>query len=41
MTKAVRKAIMKMSKPEHKHVKINTNENLKSYKKQRNFCSKL
>ena len=41
MTKAVRKAIMKRSEPENKHVKINTNENLKSYKKQRSFCSKL
>ena len=41
MTKALRKAIMKRSEPENKHVKINTNENLKSYKKQRNFCSKL
>ena len=33
MTKALRKAIMKRSEPENKHVKINTNENLKSYKK--------
>ena len=41
MTKALRKAIMKRSEPENKHVKINTNENLKSYKKQRNFCNKL
>ena len=41
MTKALRKAIMKRSEPENKHVKINTNENLKSYKKQRNFCRKL
>ena len=41
MTKALRKAIMKRSELESKHVKNKTNENLKSYKKQRNFCSKL
>ena len=41
MTKALRKAIMKTSKLKSKYVKNKTNENLKSYKKQRNFCSKL
>ena len=41
MTKALRKAIMKRSELESKHVKNKTNENLKSCKKQRNFCSKL
>ena len=41
MTKALRKAIMERSELENKHVKNKTNENLKSYKKQRNFCSKL
>ena len=41
MTKAFRKAIMKRSELESKYVKNKTNENLKSYKKQRNFCSKL
>ena len=41
MTKALRKAIMKRSELESKYVKNRTNENLKSYKKQRNFCSKL
>ena len=41
MTKALRKAIMKRSELESKYVKNKTNENLKSYKKQRNFCSKL
>ena len=41
MTKALRKLIMKRSELESKYVKNKTNENLKSYKKQRNFCSKL
>ena len=41
MTKALRKAIMKRSELESKFVKNKTSENLKSYKKQRNFCSKL
>ena len=41
MTKALRKAIMKRSELESKYVKNKTNENLKAYKKQRNFCSKL
>ena len=41
MTKALRKAIMKRSELESKYVKNKTNENLKSYKKQWNFCSKL
>ena len=41
MTKALRKSILKTSELESKYVKNKTNENLKSYKKQRNFCSKL
>ena len=41
MTKTLRKAIMKRSELESKYVKNKTSENLRSYKKQRNFCSKL
>ena len=41
MTKALRKAIMKRPELESKYVKNKTSENLKSYKKQRNFRSKL
>ena len=41
MRKALIKAIMKRSEIENKNAKNKTNENLKSYKKQRNFCSKL
>ena len=41
LTKALRKAIKKRSELESKYVKNKTNENLKSYKKQRNFSSKL
>ena len=41
MTKAFRKAIMKMSELEVKYVNKETNENLKSYKKQMSFRSKL
>ena len=41
MTKALSKAIMKRSELESKHVKNKTSENLKSYKNQRHFCSKL
>ena len=41
MTRALRKAIMKRSGLEIKYVKNKTNENLKSYKKQRYFCSKF
>ena len=41
MTKRLRKAIMKRSELENKYLKNRTNENLKSYEKQRNFCSKL
>ena len=37
MTKALRKAIMERSELESKYV----SEDLKYYKKQRNFCSKL
>ena len=41
MTTALRKAIMKRSKLEGKCLKNKTNENLKSHKRQINFCSKL
>ena len=41
MTKTLRKAIMKTSELEGKYVKNERNENLKSYKKQMSFCSKL
>ena len=41
MTMAPRKGIMKKSELESKYVKKKTSENLKSYKKQRNFCSEL
>ena len=41
MTKALRKSIIKTSELESKYVKNKTNEDLKSYKKQRNFSSKL
>ena len=41
MTKALRKAIMKRSELESKYVKNKKNENFNSYKKKRNFCSKL
>ena len=37
MTKALRKAIMKRSELENKYAKNKTNENLKSFKKQRKF----
>ena len=41
MAMALRKTIMKRSELEGKYVKNKTSENLKSYKKQINFCSKL
>ena len=41
MYKNLRKATMKRSQLKTKYYKINTLENLKSYKKQKNFCSKL
>ena len=41
MTKGLRKGITKRSELESKYVKNKTSGNLKSYKKQRNFCSKL
>ena len=41
MTMALRKAIMKWSELESKYLKNKTSENVKSYKKQINFCSKL
>ena len=41
MTKTLRKAIMKRTELETKYLKYRTKTNLTSYKKQRNFCSKL
>ena len=41
MTKVLRKAIMKRSELKTKYLKKNTQNNLKAYKKQRNYCSKL
>ena len=41
VTKVLRKVMMRRSDLESKYVKNKTSENLKSYKKQRNFCSKL
>ena len=41
MKKAIRKGIMKMFAVENKYVKSKIKENLKSYPKQRNVCSKL
>ena len=41
MNKYLRKCIMKRSELENKYYKNKTNENLKAYKKHKNFCSKL
>ena len=41
MTKTLRKAIMKRSELESKYYKNNTIENRNTYRKQKNFCSKL
>ena len=41
MTKTLRKAIMKRTELETKYLMMKTDINLKTYKKQRNFCSKL
>ena len=41
LEKALRKLIMKRSELGNIYVENKTKENLKSYKKQRNFCSKL
>ena len=41
MTKNLRKAIMKRSQLETKYMKNKTPDNLKLYKKHRNYCSKL
>ena len=41
MTKALRKAIMKRSELESKYLKNKSYQNMKIYKKQKNFCSKL
>ena len=40
MTKALRKAIMKRSELESKYLKNKSHQNMKIYKKQKNFCSK-
>ena len=41
MTKTLRKAVMKRSELESKYLKNKSYENIKIYKKQKNFCSKL
>ena len=41
MTKALRKAIMRRSELETKYFKLKTNDTLKAYKKQENYCSRL
>ena len=41
MTKALRKAIMRRSALETKYFKPKTNNTLKGYKKQKNYCSRL
>ena len=41
MTKALRKAIMRRSELRNKYLKKKTPESLRSYKKQKNFCSKF
>ena len=41
MAKRLRKPIMKRSELKSKYIKIETQESLKAYKKQRHFCSRL
>ena len=41
VTKALRKTIMRGSKLEKIYFKEQTNESLKAYKKQKNYCRKL
>ena len=41
MTKALRKAMMHRKRLHNKYIKSRTDENHKTYKKQRNFCVKL
>ena len=41
LTKNLRKVMMKRSQLKIKYFKTNTAESLGSYKKQKNFCSKL
>ena len=41
VTKALRKTIMRGSKLEKIYFKLQTNESLKAYKKQKNYCRKL
>ena len=41
MTKALRKAMMHRKRLHNKYIKSRTDENHKTYKKQRHFCMKL
>ena len=41
MTKALRKVIMKTSELKSKYLKNKSHQNMKIYKKQKKFCSKL
>ena len=41
VTKALKKTIMKRSKLEKIYFRKQTNESLKAYKKQKNYCSKF
>ena len=41
MTKALRKAIANRSRLENRYYKTKSDENLRAYKKQKNFCSRL
>ena len=41
MAKTLRKAIMRRSKLETKYFKLKTNDTLKAYEKQKNYCSRL
>ena len=41
MTKALRKAMMHRKKLRNRYIKSRTDENLKAFKTQRNFCVKL
>ena len=41
VTKTMRKAILKRTELQHRYFKIRSSENLKLFKRQRNFCSRL
>ena len=41
MAKTLRKAIIRTSELETKYFKLKTNDNLKAYKKQKKYCSRL